>query len=101
MTEAYVIVNEIFFWATTDQRRGTVEAKAVSEAFELKVLTITAKLDLVEMKDETLAVIGYWSQAKERANNKGVNLPARYGEILEVLKHAVNSYFDLKNPLSP
>jgi hypothetical protein len=92
VTEAYVIVNEIFFWATTDQRRGTDEAKAVLQAFELKVLTITAKLDLVEMKDESSAVIAYWLEAKERANRKqGVNLPAKYGEILEALKHAVDS----------
>jgi hypothetical protein len=92
VTEAQVIVNEIFFWATDDAlRRGTDEAKRVLKSFELKVLTIAAKLVLVDMREESNSVAEYWVRAKERADNSRINLPAKYGEILEALKHAVDS----------
>jgi hypothetical protein len=49
VTEAYGVVHEVLDWATRGGRRGTDAAKQEFKALDLKMLTVTAKLNLIDM----------------------------------------------------
>jgi hypothetical protein len=92
--DAYAFVHDIFRWAVVTRRNPAGRDVQEQQGFEIKLLLIASKLQLVALPVEGQAVVEYWDRAKERADGKNVNLATSYSETIDALKHSLDDDTD-------
>jgi hypothetical protein len=80
------LVHELHRWAAQGGRRGTDEAKAERRDFELRFHIFTARLLLVDMATEAVAMNSFWNEAAKSAEPGASAGPALIRKYLEVLR---------------